>query len=684
MGAREDRPSGIVAFLFSDVEGSTGLWERHPEAMADALGLHDEVIRGQVERHRGHVFSTAGDSFAVAFHTASEAVAAAIAIHSQLEAANSSREVQIRVRIGIHVGEAVERGGDYFGPTLNRAARISDAGHGGQLLVSDAVVAAVPEVQVLRIGEYRLKGVSEPIVIHQVIAEGLAHEFPRIRSLDAPRISLPVQASTMIGRGPERAETIAALTEHRLVTITGPGGAGKTTLAISAAREHAVASDESACFIDLTPAVLFEDVAHAVARAIDPSEERPAAQLAEALGPAPLLLVIDNCEHVIDSVAEVVEELLVASSGLRVLATSREPLDVSSERVVRIPVLTLDDAIELFTDRAAPGSADDVERVAELCERLDRLPLALELAASRTQTMSVSELYGHLDNRFRTLDRRRRRSRGGQRTLEETVAWSYDLLEVDEQDALQSLSTLLGPFDLELAARILGTGTADTLDLIDSLVVKSLIERRASDTGGRTLFYLLETIRAFAAERLTNSGRDIEIKTRWAGAVAHQVAHDRRGIISPRSIVRMGDVAAAERFVAANTDDITLANLLRVTRAQYAYYEGRFDEVDSILRPLLGESISADLRVQALAVLGWTVGVRGDLIAGRALVEEAVSLDPRHPLALWGLLPFAIALDALDDEQAAARRRTVRPCRGHRRDRVLRGHPARGVGHLAK
>ena len=261
MGAREDRPSGIVAFLFSDVEGSTGLWERHPEAMADALGLHDEVIRGQVERHRGHVFSTAGDSFAVAFHTASEAVAAAIAIHSQLEAANSSREVQIRVRIGIHVGEAVERGGDYFGPTLNRAARISDAGHGGQLLVSDAVVAAVPEVQVLRIGEYRLKGVSEPIVIHQVIAEGLAHEFPRIRSLDAPRISLPVQASTMIGRGPERAETIAALTEHRLVTITGPGGAGKTTLAISAAREHAVASDESACFIDLTPAVLFEDVA---------------------------------------------------------------------------------------------------------------------------------------------------------------------------------------------------------------------------------------------------------------------------------------------------------------------------------------------------------------------------------------------------------------------------------------
>ncbi|MCB1006399.1 MAG: adenylate/guanylate cyclase domain-containing protein [Acidimicrobiales bacterium] len=627
------------------MEGSTELWEDDPAGMGRALAEHDDIVRTVVAEQGGYTFSTAGDSFAVAFHTASDAVLAAIAIQRAL-AARPAEGPRIRVRIGVHVGEAVERGGDYFGPTLNRASRIADAGHGGQILLSDAARAAAPSISTRDLGDHRLKGVQGPVRVHQVLVDGLDTEFPRLRALDAPRVELPGPISRLVGRSAERAAIAEALEADRLVTLCGPGGAGKTTLAVVAAHDRAERAECSAVFVDLREVDDGVDAKRTVARTIGLDGPDAGGELRD------VLVVLDNCEHLVASLAPLVSGLLDALAGLRLLATSREPLELPGERVIGVPVLPIEDAVALFVDRAAPGREEEAETIEVLCERLDRLPLAIELAAARTRSLSVREVDRLLEDRFHALDGTGRRRRHGGRTLEETVSWSYELLEADEQDALCRLSTLHGEFDLELAAAVLGTDSLDALDVVDSLVARSLVEHRAAVDRGRSHYRLLETIRAFAAQRLAASGREVEAKQRWADAVAAYVYGDRMGIASARSVLRRADVAAAERFLAGLPGASDAGPVLRVIRGNHALFDGRSDEGRQILVPLLDEAMPTRVRILALTSLSWLVGLDGDFPTGHAYVDEAIALDPRSSEALWASVSLAIAFGGLDEAQA--------------------------------
>jgi predicted ATPase len=505
-----------VTFLFTDVEGSTRRWEADADGMRVALAAHDEVLRAAIEGHGGWLFKHTGDGVCAAFASPRSAIDAAV---------TAQRGLELPVRMGLATGEAELRGADYFGAVLNRAARVMAAGHGGQILLAESTAGLLSGVDLVDLGPRRLRDLPTPVALFQVRGAGLQADFPALRALDASPGNLRPQTTSFIGRESEVAELHAAVKAHRLLTLTGVGGVGKTRLALEVTARLADEFPDGVWFFDLAavadPAAVPAAVA-AVLGIIQQPGKSVANSVAAALEGRVRLLVFDNCEHVVDSAADLVEAILAASATVTILATSREGLGVSEERLWRVPSLDVNSgtesaAVNLFLDRAQsvvsdfslaqPGEAD---AVVEICRRLDGIPLAIELAASRMASMTAGEVRDRLDQRFRLLVGSRR-GLSRHQTLRHAVAWSYDLLDESEKALLERCSVFAGGFDLESACAVMGSDDDfATLDLLDALVRKSLLV--ADRSSGRTRFSMLETIRQFAEDQLVARGEASEIR----------------------------------------------------------------------------------------------------------------------------------------------------------------------------
>ncbi len=519
-------PSGAVTFLFTDVEGSTRLWSEHSDAMNRAVTRHDELMRAAVEAHDGYVFATGGDSFAVAFAAPAGAVAAAIDAQVALHAERwDGLPTTLRVRMGLHVGESNERGGDYFGPEVNLTARVMAAAWGGQILCTGTFAGLAP-ITTLPLGEHSLRDVPSRVALCQVVAPGLPSDFPNPRTVDIAPSTLPNQRSSFVGRHTDVEALRRLLLDNRLITLTGPGGTGKTRLAVEVAGREAPRRSGGTYFADLSSLDSGDHVAATVARAclVRPDPGRgPADQLVDSLADSNALLVLDNCEHVLDAAAEIVDRALVACPNVSVLATSREALDLPGEhRHLVGPMDPRSDAETLFADRAAAAGGNAMDptgaAIAELCEHVDGIPLAIELAAARTRTLTPQQIVDRLDERLDVLGGRRRGSPDRHQTLRATIDWSYELLAEDERACFDRLAVFAGTFDLGAVAGLGRGNLGRAADVIDGLVAKSMVV--AQDEGGRGLrFRLLESLQAYARERLQSDPEAL------AGATAAHAAY---------------------------------------------------------------------------------------------------------------------------------------------------------------
>ena len=535
-------PSGTVTFVLSDIEGSTRHWQEDEAAMRDALVRHDEIVRATMEARDGHVVKNTGDGLMAAFAGAGDAIAAAVEAQRRLRRTDWG-PLSLVVRIAVHSGEAHERDGDYFGPTLNRLARLLAAAHGGQILVSSAAAALALEglergIALDDVGEHRLRDLDRPERVFQACADGLEREFPPLRTAASPLRGFPVTRTRIIGRERLLAEIAARLEQASLVTLTGVGGSGKTRVAIEAGRRAGARLPDGAAFVDLSPLGDPDVIAQTVAAAVGVPDVNTTGSagsqaatdvLLAYLTERRMLVVLDNCEHLIDGSAEIVDRLLAACPKVRVLATSREGLAVEGESILAVPSMELpadgrtaaeSEAVQLFVERAAAARAglDLLGRhesaVVEVCRRLDGIPLALELAAAQLAHFTPEEVAGRLDDRFRLLAGGRRRIQR-QATLQAAVDWSYELLGEPERKLLARLSVFAGGFAFDAAEGVCagdGIEPGRVAAFLASLVAKSLVVATVDDQATR--YRLLETIRIYAAERLVERGETEVVRSR--------------------------------------------------------------------------------------------------------------------------------------------------------------------------
>ena len=534
-------PTGTVTFGFCEVEDSSRLWAAHPTKMAAAVARLDGLVRAVVDRHGGWIFAAAGETFGASFHRADDA--AAWARELQLEASSEPWPggVELRLRIGLHTGETEERAGSYFGAAVNTAERIAAAGHGGQILVSGVTSDLLDRREVLDLGTYRLDGEASGVRIVQ-LDDG---RHPPLRTEDSGRGNLPRRLDRIHGRDNDLDSIREALSRSPVVTLVGPGGIGKTRLALAVGMSDTDVAG-GVWLVELARIASSHDVPRAVADVLD-VKEGPGRSLLQsvvaALQARSALLVLDNCEHVIDGAAELVQAIARGCADVRMLATSREALGVSGERLILVgPLDPAGSAVELFNERAealsatfdAAASRSDVEQI---CRRLDGIPLAIELAAARTRTLAPSELVDRLGHRLRLLTGGLRTAPERHRTLRATIQWSYDLLEPAQQTLFQRLSVFAGPFTLE-GADTVGAGDdldhGDIDDLLQDLVEKSMVTV-ASGPFGR-LFQLLDTMREFAAEQLAESGSPDLAAERHAHWCLTQVADIHHRLVGPAEI----------------------------------------------------------------------------------------------------------------------------------------------------
>jgi predicted ATPase/class 3 adenylate cyclase/DNA-binding CsgD family transcriptional regulator len=520
-------PTGTVTLLLADVEGSTQLWETQPDQMTAAFARLDAARSDLIAAHGGMrpVEQGEGDSFVVAFARASDAVCCAL----ELQRAPLA---PIRLRIGVHTGEVQLRDeGNYIGPTINRTARVRDLGHGGQILLSGTTEALVidmlpPAAWLTDLGAYELRGVARPERVVQLCHPDLCNEFPPLRTLKNVAVQhLPMTLTSFVGREAELTQIQEILSENRLVTLAGAGGAGKTRLAIQIAGRLFGEFGDGVWYVDLAPITDPELVPVTVARALGLPDEPGRSTmdtLTRFLADREMLVVLDNCEHLLDASAALVDALLATAARLTLLTTSREPIGVAGEVSWRVPSLSLrDEAIDLFADRARharPDFAvtdDNAAVVAEICARLDGLPLAIELAAARVRALSPSEILESLHDRFRLLTGGARTAVRRQQTLRASVDWSHALLTEPERVLFRGLAAFLGGFDFDAAQTVASGGEVErfqVLDLLTLLVDKSLVV--ADDTAGRTRYRLLETVRQYALEKLGESGEADAVRAR--------------------------------------------------------------------------------------------------------------------------------------------------------------------------
>lgn len=533
-------PTGTVTFLLTDLEGSARLWDEYPEPMQMALARHDALLREAVEAHGGWVFKTVGDQFCVVFSRPTDALAAALEGQRALQGEPWAIG-PLKARMALHTGEAEARDGDYFGPPLNRCARILAAGHGGQVLLSSATAQlirdALPEdAELTPLGEHRLRDLAQPEEIAQLVHPALLSDFPPLRSLAAFTHNLPLQLTSFIGREEEMVEVKRLLQTARLLTLTGTGGAGKTRLALQVAGSVLDEYPDGVWLVELAALTEPSLVTGAVVSALGLREEphRPLIDaLADSLRPKRTLLILDNCEHVIGACAELAERLLRTCPQLDVLATSRDVLRAEGEVVWPVPSLSVPpqeaphaagaehvadyEAVRLFADRAVAADRqfrlthDNAAAVAEICRRLDGIPLAIELAAARVNMLTPGQIRERLHDRFGLLTGGRRTALPRHQTLQAAVGWSYSLLEDAERRLFERLSVFRGSFDLA-AAQAVGERAADAdlpvLDLLSGLTFKSLV---VVEKGLEVRYRLLETLREYAGERLHERGHGEDV-----------------------------------------------------------------------------------------------------------------------------------------------------------------------------
>jgi predicted ATPase/class 3 adenylate cyclase/DNA-binding CsgD family transcriptional regulator len=583
-------PTGTVSFLFTDVEGSTQLWEQRPREMATAMSRHDQIVRSAVAEHRGHVFSTSGDGFGAAFWTPWEALEAAIGVQELLAAEPWPAPLTVAVRMAIHTGSANERDGDYFGPTVNRAARLMAAGHGGQILLSGITAQLVNYDDLVDLGEQRLKDLAAP---ERVFQAG-QRSFPPLRSLDTFGHNLPTRLTSLIGREADTAAVLAAMGDSRLVTLIGTGGVGKTRLGLQVAAESVDRFDGGVWWVELATVSEPNSLPGAVLDAIGllalPGR-RPVHVVRDHVGDRSMLLVLDNCEHVIAAAAAFVNEVLSTLPAARVLATSREPLSVPGETVWRVPSLTLPDqsrrqtvdsigcadAARLFLDRARLARPDltlndeGADAITRICHRLDGIPLSIELAAARCRNFSVEQIARELDDRFRLLTGGARTVLERQQTLKASIDWSHDLLDTGERVALRRLGVFSGPFTVGAAQAVVASvgdiDRYDVFDLVDRLADKSMIAVEHVDPAGESRYRLLETIRYYALDRLNDADELVAARDAhtdyWAGWAEHHNVHFDCSITIYSAIpADLANLTAAARWACVNRPELLQALML--------------------------------------------------------------------------------------------------------------------------
>jgi predicted ATPase/class 3 adenylate cyclase len=528
---------GTITFLFSDIERSTHLWERYPDAMRDTLARHDELLRRIVEQHGGEVFKTVGDGFCTAFTSAGAALRAAVAIERALIVAHWSIPEPLRVRLALHTGTPEMRGDDYFGQALNRTARILAAAHGDQILLSATTAELVTDdlphdISLRDLGEFRLRDLLHADRLFQLVAPDIPGDFPPLRTLEMIRTNLPAEVTSFVGRAQARAEVRRALETTRLMTLTGSGGVGKTRLALRVAADLIEKFADGVWLVELAPVTDPQFVVRVVANAIGVREEpgQPLDALLQSyLQQRRLLLILDNCEHLMSACATLIARIMRTCPGVSVMTTSRAALEIEGEVIWRVPSLamppeTTDDyeallqseALQLFADRAAavrPGFAiteQNAQTIARICRQLDGIPLALELAAVRVRALAVEQIAARLDDRFRLLTGGSRTALRRQQTLKALIDWSYDMLLPTEQEALRRLAVCAGGWSIEAAEAICDGLPA--LDALVELVNKSLVV--AEEGLGEARYRLLETIRQYGLERLREQEEEQETRAR--------------------------------------------------------------------------------------------------------------------------------------------------------------------------
>jgi predicted ATPase/class 3 adenylate cyclase len=592
-------PSGTVTFLFTDLQGSTQLWEEDREAMAAAVARHHSLLDAAISRHGGVVFSYMGDGVAAAFGTARAAVAAGVDGQRALSSEDWRSTRPLRARIGIHTGEGRVVGEQYESHTLNRCARLMGVAHGGQLVISGSTAALVrdelpPGVELVDLGEHRLRDLRSPMRVFQVGAPGLASDFPPLRSLDTLAHDLPAPLDTFVGRVDELRDIADLLSRSRLLTLLGAGGTGKTRLAVHAANGLHDEFDGNVHFADLSACRDVDSVLSVTARSlgVQTQSDRPLADaIKEQIGSQTMLVVLDNFEQV-TAAATVVTELLRGCPGLTLLVTSREALKVSGEQVYPVAPLSLPDlasgqrtlselaafdAVQLFVERAravAPDfrlTTENATAVVELCARLDGLPLAIELATARLAVLSPQALVERIGNRLDLLTGGARDAPERQRTLRDTIRWSHELLTGAEQRLLAVLAVFSG-FTLEaveaVAGRVQGLDAVDVIDGLDSLVQKSLVHR-VDVTSDVPRLSMLETIRTFAAERLDDEAglRDeahrahAEYFADWTLHHCEKLTGEGRDETAQRMAVDVANLGTAWRYWVSRKDFEELGKL---------------------------------------------------------------------------------------------------------------------------
>jgi predicted ATPase/class 3 adenylate cyclase len=644
-------PSGTVTFLFTDIEGSTRLWDEHPEAMRAALARHDEILHEAVTALGGHVVKTTGDGVHAVFASAYDAVAAAVRAQQVLMEEPWDDPVTLRVRMGLHSGEVELRDGDYFGSATNSAARLMSAAHGGQLVVSGVTAGLVrgllpPGVELWPLGEHRLRDLAEPISVYQVAAPGLVREFPPLVSLDAFPGNLPAQLSSFVGRDVEGADIAELLREHRLVTLTGVGGVGKTRLALQVAGDVLTRFPDGAWLVELAkvrdPAAVPEAVAAALGAPTRP--EVPALDtLIRFLRTKRLLLVLDNCEHLLGAAADVVRSLEQACPDLVVLTTSREGLGIRGERLFAVPSLNEGESQQLFVSRAEAVKHDfvlsdtNLSAVQEVCRRLDGVPLAIELAAARVSALSPSQIGARLDRSFALLSGGGRGAVERHATLRAAIDWSYDLLEADERLTLARLSVFNGGCTLDAAESVCagdGIETDRTIDLVSSLVTQSLVMVDSTDPD-EPWYRLLETIRQYAEEQLDPQDQ-LATRTRHARYYAAWLPNAQQELQGPLQELWLArcereaeNVRAAITWALEHRDEQVAFGLLEPSTLPPL----AFLPIGNFVRPAAEATLewvrttSPQRLAWALAFAGFAAAARGDLKRARELLDEAEPFD---------------------------------------------------------
>ena len=668
-----ERPSGTVTFLFTDIEGSTRLWDEHPGEMAGVLADHDRLVREAVEGRGGRVFSTAGDAFAAVFPSALAAVEAAIAAQSVTGSLVAGGQ-RVRVRMAVHTGEVEERDGGFFGPVLNRCARLRDAAHGGQILVSLAaqllLADRLPEgITLLDVGEHRLRDLARPERVFQLCHPDLESEFGPLRSLAGLSTNLPIQVTSFVGRVQESAELEKLIRGSRLVTVTGAGGCGKSRLAVQVAADMLDEFPDGVWLVELAslsdPELLVSTVATELGVREQPGVP-PVEALTGYLRHKQSLLVVDNCEHLIEPVAEMVAHLLSHTEGVRVVATSREPLHIRGETVYHLPTLPVPesdddwdtlvrvDSVRLFAERADaahPGfrvTHDNAPAVASICTHLDGIPLAVELAAAATRMMNPDQIDDRLGDRFRLLTGGARDDVDHHRTLQAAIDWSHQLLAPDQQALFARLAVFEGGWTLEAAEQVCDgepLATSDIMPLLADLVDRSLVVLRNDDSGVR--YRYLESIRAYAADQSGGDDRRQQHALYYlnlAERLEPLVTTDRQHEVVALLSTELADLRAALEALADSGRSSEYCRLLMAVW-RFLWFRRLYRDIDRYFEQavaMLDDLDDRSLQGQILMAAGWNV-TRGqgiDRDEAIDLILRSVPLLEDDPLHLSEALSY--------------------------------------------